>query len=350
MLPQLSDTPASPSVTETLANLNILWILAIIAGFSVLRLAFVYSKSNTARSISEILESGMIAVALVFLIIRPFVLQAFFIPTPSMEPTLLGKHNVGDKILVNKFDYRLSKPHRDDVVVFLAPPAATEPDGLPLDSEFIKRLIGLPGDRLEVVGGRLSINGTLHNHGEVRQKLTQAGVCGPDATADLGDESQLQADCHVKFVDNGVLVLDNQHHSNLVTKPELAQMFTTQKDMPVTISPGYLILNGRKTDEPFIAEDPDYDMKMYQGEPLKHDYGYGPNEGFFLAAQMISQADYLKASALPTEPLPAGEYMMMGDNRNDSSDSTHWGPLEARRLVGKAQLIFWPPSRVGLIH
>ena len=42
--------------------------------------------------------------------------------------------------------------------------------------------------------------------------------------------------------------------------------------------------------------------------------------------------------------------MMMGDNRNDSNDSTNWGPLEARRVVGKAQVIFWPPSRLGLIH
>ena len=245
---------------------------------------------------------------------------------------------------------RLSKPHHDDVVVFLAPPAATEPGGLPPDSEFIKRLIGLPGDRLEVVGGHLSINGTLYNHAEVRQKLTQEGVCGPDATADLSDESQLQADCHVKFVADGVLVLDNQHHSTLVGKPQLAQMFTTQKDMPVTIRPGYLIRNGVKVDEPFIAEDPDYDMKIYQGEPLKHDYGYGANEGFFLASQSVSPSDYQKEAALPTEPLPAGQYMMMGDNRNDSSDSTHWGPLDAHRLVGKAQLIFWPPSRIGLIH
>ena len=60
----------------------------------------------------------MIAVALVFLIIRPFILQAFYIPSPSMEPTLLGKDNSGDRILVNKFEYRTEKPHRDDVVVF----------------------------------------------------------------------------------------------------------------------------------------------------------------------------------------------------------------------------------------
>ncbi len=344
-MPPQADQPLTAQWTETLANLNILWILAIIAALSLIRLAFVYSKSDTARSVSEILESGMIAVALVFLIIRPFVLQAFFIPSPSMEPTLLGKDNSGDRILVNKFDYRLHGPHHDDVVVFLAPPAATVPDNLPPDSEFIKRLIGLPGDRLEVVGGRLSINGIPHNHSDVRQKLTAANECGPEAMADIGNDSQLQADCHVKFVSDGVQLSDNSGHTKLITKQDLAQLYTGQKDLPVTVRPGYTIRNGEKLDEPFIAEDPDYDMKIYQGEPLKHD-----QDGDKLAGRGITPSEYLAADRLPTEPLPAGEYLMMGDNRNDSNDGTNWGPLDAHRLVGKAQLIFWPPSRIGVIH
>ncbi len=344
-MPPQADQPLAANWTETLANLNILWILAIIAGLSLVRLAFVYSKSDTARSVSEILESMMIAVALVFLIIRPFVLQAFFIPSPSMEPTLLGKDNSGDRILVNKFDYRLHGPHHDDVAVFLAPPAAMEGD-----PEFIKRLIGLPGDRLEVVGGRLSINGTSYSHRDVRQKLTEANECGPDALADVGDESQLQADCHVRYVADGVDVSDNAHHTKLISKERLAEIFTGQKDLPVTIRPGYTIRNGEKLAEPFIAEDPDYDMKIYHGEPLKHEYEYGPNDGFKWDGRPITQAEYLQDAALPTEPLPAAEYMRMGDNRNDSNDSTNWGPLDAHRLVGRAQLIFWPPSRIGIIH
>ncbi len=342
MQPTLTDTPAASQWTETLANLNILWILAIIAALSLIRLAFVYSKSDTARSISEILESGMIAVTLVFLIIRPFVLQAFFIPSPSMEPTLLGNNGSGDRILVNKFDYRLHGPHHDDVVVFLAPPAAMEGD-----PEFIKRLIGLPGDRLEVVAGRLSINGTFHNHGDVRQKLAEAGECGPDASANPNDD--LQAFCHIKFAGDGVDVTDNAHHTHLVTKERLAEIYTGQKDIPVTIRPGYTLRNGEKLDEPFIAEDPDYDMKIYHGEPLKHEYG-PYQEDYKWDGSPITEAEYAKEAKLPTEPLPAAEYMMMGDNRNDSNDSTNWGPLAAHRLVGRAQLIFWPPSRLGIIH
>ncbi len=337
MQPPFTDTPSPAGLTETLANLNILWILAIVAGLTVLRLAFVYLPSDHARSFAEILESGMIAVALVFLIIRPFVLQAFFIPSPSMEPTLLGKDGSGDRILVNKFGYRFGKPQHDDVVVFLAPPAA-----MAGDPEFIKRLIGLPGDRLESVAGVVTINGKPHNHADLRQTLADAGEFGPEAKAN--SEPDLQADHHVKFVAGGVLA-DN----HLVTKERLAQIYTGQKDIPVSVTPGYNIRNGERLAEPFIAEDPDYDMKIYHGEPIKHEHG-PYQEDFKWNNKPLSPMEFQQEFAQPTEPLPAGHYMMMGDNRNDSNDSTNWGPLEERRVVGKAQLIFWPPSRLGVIH
>ena len=337
MQPPFSDAPSAPGLTETLANLNILTILVIIAALTVLRLAFVYLPSDHARSFAEVLESGMIAVALVFLIIRPFVLQAFFIPSPSMEPTLLGKNGSGDRILVNKFGYRIGKPQHDDVVVFLAPPAAMEGD-----PEFIKRLIGLPGDRLEAVAGVVTINGMPHNHADIREKLAEAGEFGPEAQTNA--EPDLQADHHVKFVDDGVLA-----DGRLISKARLAEIYTGQKDIPVTVHPGYNIRNGVRLDEPFIAEDPDYDMKIYHGEPIKHEHG-PYQEDFKWDNKPLSPVEFQEEFAHPTEPLPAGHYMMMGDNRNDSNDSTNWGPLEARRVVGKAQLIFWPPSRLGVIH
>ena len=333
-----SDAPAAQTITETLANLNILWILAIVGGLTVLRLALIYVPNQMARSVAEILESGMIAVALVFLIIRPFILQAFFIPSPSMEPTLLGKNGSGDRILVNKFAYRLGKPHRDDVVVFLAPPAATV--GIPPDSEFIKRLIGLPGDRLEVVAGVVTVNGKPYNHDAIRQALADAGEFGAAAVGSGVD----QADHHVRFVDGGVLA-----DKKLVSKERLAEILTGLKSSPATVSPGYVIRNGERLTDPTIAEDPDYDMKIFNGEPLKHAHGSYPSE-FYLQGQPLSQAEFQQDWAHPTEPLPKDRLMMMGDNRNDSNDSTNWGPLEARRVVGRAQFIFWPPTRMGVIR
>jgi len=337
MPPPLSDAPAAPGLTEMLANLNILWILAIVGGLTVIRLALVPLRSDAARSAAEILESGMIAIALVFLIIRPFVLQAFFIPSPSMEPTLLGKNNSGDHILVNKFVYRLGKPQRDDVVVFLAPPAAMEGD-----PEFIKRLIGLPGDRLQAVGGYVTVNGRLFNHADLRSALALAGEFGPEAQANGGAVDQ--ADHHVRFVEGGVLA-----DKRLIPVGRLAGILTGQPHLPAVVHPGFVVRNGQRQAEPFIAEDPDYDLTIFHGEPLKHNYDL-TQATYKWGDQQISPAEYMKDAAQPTEPVPAGYYLMMGDNRNDSNDGTNWGPLEARRVVGKAEFIFWPPPRIGMIR
>jgi signal peptidase I len=110
-------------------------------------------------SVREYFESIVVAVILA-LFIRTFVVQAFKIPTGSMEPNLL----VGDHLLVNKFVFaptatpleRTVLPMRDikrgDVVVFKFP---EEPE-----RDFIKRVIGLPGDTVEVRGRQLFVNGT----------------------------------------------------------------------------------------------------------------------------------------------------------------------------------------------
>src|SRR5579859_7472670 len=100
------------------------------------------------------------------LLINTIAAQAFYVPTGSMEPTLL----IGDELMVTKFPYGFSRysvplglgpasstrlfgrlPERGDVVVFKLPrdPSQT----------YVKRVIGLPGDRVQMIGGRLWING-----------------------------------------------------------------------------------------------------------------------------------------------------------------------------------------------
>jgi signal peptidase I len=103
---------------------------------------------NRAGTI-ELLNSIFVALAFVFVILRPFVVQAFWIPSTSMCNTLL----VGDRVIVDRLAYRFGSPHRGDIVVFKAPPAA-DPDG----QEFIKRLIALPGDRVRVRRSQLFVN------------------------------------------------------------------------------------------------------------------------------------------------------------------------------------------------
>jgi len=103
------------------------------------------------RFVTEILDSAFIAVFLVFFLIRPFVLQAFFIPSESMVPTL----QTGDKLLAAKFTYSLREPRHQEVVVFHAPKDALETSNQSYDPkhpiDYVKRVIGLPGDRVHVV-------------------------------------------------------------------------------------------------------------------------------------------------------------------------------------------------------
>jgi signal peptidase I len=262
--------------------------------------------------------------------------QAFYIPTASMEATLQGNSRVKDRILVSKLQYRLHPPQRDDVVVFLAPPAA-----MPGDPPFVKRLIGLPGDRLETVAGYVLAGGKRYGHADVRAALAAAGEFGPQARADGYAD---QADHHVKFVAGGVLA-----DGRLIGKERLAQILTGMPHAALTVRPGYNIRNGVKLAEPFIAEDPDYDMKIYHGEPVKHEQD--PSQAVYKWNGLpITAAEFAKEYAQRTEPLPAGRYLMMGDNRNDSNDGTNWGPLEAWRIVGPARFVFWPPADIGVIH
>lgn len=93
----------------------------------------------------------IIGALVVALVVKTFLIQAFYIPSASMEPTL----EKGDRVLVNKLSYDLHDVRRGDVVVFELPRVAVGPDGI---KDLIKRVIGLPGDTIESRDGVVFIN------------------------------------------------------------------------------------------------------------------------------------------------------------------------------------------------
>jgi signal peptidase I len=105
------------------------------------------------KSVRVAIEWGAILVVAVLaaVLIRSFVVQPFYIPSGSMEPTL----NVGDRVLVNKLSYDVHAVHRGDIVVFKKPPSDTTP-GV---KDLIKRVIGLPGENISGRDGHVFING-----------------------------------------------------------------------------------------------------------------------------------------------------------------------------------------------
>ena len=103
-------------------------------------------RESALRSFVE--WTGVIVGAVVVaLLIKTFVLQAFYIPSGSMVPTLMGGPGVptGDRVLVNKLSYRLHDVNRGDVVVFDRPPLL---EAGPDVDQLVKRVIGLPGESI----------------------------------------------------------------------------------------------------------------------------------------------------------------------------------------------------------
>ena len=139
---------------------------------------------NKKSIINSILENvkTIIGALIIAIIIRSFIFQPFYIPSSSMEPTLL----IGDRIFVSKYTYGFSKhsfpfspsifnerifykqPEQGDLVVFKTPADNR--------TDYIKRLIGLPGDKIQFIEGDIFIN----NNKIIRNKIKTSNLvrCG----------------------------------------------------------------------------------------------------------------------------------------------------------------------------
>lgn len=340
---------------EWLANLDVKWVLVGVGAMMVL-LAYrrlTVPDGERLDWFAENLQVVLSVVVVVFLLIRPYLFQAFYIPSISMEHTLQGPpdHPTGDRLLVDKLVYRLFEPKRKEIAVFKAPPNASEDQ-----KDFIKRVIGLPGETVEVVPPRLLVDGhtalvlttsapnnmtipglmleepkelnespvriqgnaaELKVHAqpwikvmvlpnpEVRETPLEVTVGGkselssgegriarePRALADYGAEPTIDGDVFSAGAETRLIVL---------------------KGNSLVYDPGHVLVNGNRIDEPYIAETPRYGMK-----PVT----LGPHQFF-----------------------------MMGDNRNNSNDSHEWGPLDRFRFIGRAEILFFPLNRLRVFH
>jgi signal peptidase I len=113
----------------------------------------------------------------VAVLLHTFVVQTYFIPSGSMEPTL----QIGDRILVNKLSYAFHSVHRGDIVVFSRPPA--EDCGGPPVPDLVKRVIGLPGETISLSGnGYVLINGKRLNETWLPTSMQGKTYRGPAGT------------------------------------------------------------------------------------------------------------------------------------------------------------------------
>jgi len=225
-------------------------------------------------------------VALAVLLLRSFVFEPFRIPSDSMMPTLLD----GDFIVVDKFSYGLrlpitnrkilatSGPQRGDVVVFRYPLDPSE--------NYIKRLVGLPGDHVTVRDDRLIINGKV-----IPFKITNAYTDG----------------CYINM-QLAVEHLGTHTHQALLCP------------VPLEVTP-YPLPGCRRSDA----------------------------RGYVCGGTPPPGAEPLIEPEVVTKVVPPGQYLMIGDNRDNSDDGRVWGFVPDANLVGKATYIWfnWDPQRSG---
>lgn len=143
--------------------------------------------------LKNILKEILITVSFALIIsftLQFFLLEPRIVPTGSMLPTI----QIDQRILINKLAYKTSSPDRGDLIVF-KPPIETE-----ADSEFIKRVIGIGGDRVEVKNGLLLINGQEANENYLTEKPNYdfGPVFVPeDSLFVLGDNRNCSFDSHI---------------------------------------------------------------------------------------------------------------------------------------------------------
>jgi signal peptidase I len=138
------------------------------------------AKEKTKSKVQEYIEAIIIAI-LIAVVIRTFIIQAYKIPSRSMVPTLV----VGDHLLVNKFIYGIkmpflrntiipiTNPQRGDIVVFIYPNDRSK--------DFIKRVIGIGGDTIEIRNKKIFINGKEYSdaHGIYSDSVIYPGALQP---------------------------------------------------------------------------------------------------------------------------------------------------------------------------
>lgn len=113
---------------------------------------------SSGKVFREVLETILIALVLAFLV-RTFVVESFMVDGRSMQPTL--QHH--ERLFVNKIVYRIGSPTRGDIIVFRYPKDPSR--------DFIKRVIGLPGDEIEIRrGGALYVNGEYYDEAYILEE------------------------------------------------------------------------------------------------------------------------------------------------------------------------------------
>ncbi|HDK26359.1 MAG TPA: signal peptidase I [Candidatus Atribacteria bacterium] len=142
------------------------------------------TKKRKKSMIREVLETVISAGIIAFIIIT-FIGQVTVVRGASMEPTL---HN-GERLIANKISYRFESPERGEIIIFRPP--------IEIKRNYIKRIIGVPGDKIEIINGEVFLNEEKLEEPYVKYKSFEnlsAFIVPPDSYFVLGDNRSNSSD------------------------------------------------------------------------------------------------------------------------------------------------------------
>lgn len=148
------------------------------------------SNSTLGQEIKDWVVSILIAVILAFFI-RYFVVELYMVEGPSMRPTLVNS----ERLIVNKFIYRFKEPQRNDIIIFRYPRDPSR--------DFIKRVIAVSGDTIEIKDGRVFLNGQLLNEPYILEKTRSSyslATVPPGTVFVMGDNRNNSEDSRFRDV------------------------------------------------------------------------------------------------------------------------------------------------------
>jgi signal peptidase I len=189
-------------------------------------------KESSRGSLVELVTIVAVALGLA-LGIQALLVKPFRIPSESMVPTLA----IGQRVLVDRVTFRIGEPERSDIVVFKPPAGADNntcgtarydeqrqpcptPTDRRSDTNFIKRVVGLPGDRLSVMDGRVYINGRRQKEPYIRP----SGTCD---ICDLPEEITIPKGMYFMMGDNRGESADSREWGPVPKKWMIGQAFMT---------------------------------------------------------------------------------------------------------------------------
>jgi len=258
----------------------------------------IFNKYNIKKEKSRSVLTGIfdwvqtILVAfIIFLVLVIFYIGNYTVPTGSMYPTIIP----GERFFAEKVSYKFRTPERGEIIVFKEPMTNKE--------RYTKRLIGLPGEYVQISDNSIYINNQQYDNGITYYNMNTL----------IGDNTWKipQKGDYIKIVDGMFLV-----KGRLVSLDYLRKEIENNSDLlkNIDIRAAEFLLNDN------IPTGPIYDHEILE-ELIK-----GNN--------VELEEDY---------------YFALGDNSINSKDSRYWGFVSEKRLIGRMLFRIWPLNRIGVV-